>query len=152
MVDFHASMDTYNREHKTHYISLLEFAQDIYDKYKSVSRVGRVLCISASTIQVRFTRIGVKFLPKGHRGVSGKLTTLLSLDTSNRTLSELAKMSGLSESYIKTALKKNHKVYKKTKPYKWYRRIPGSTMSKTGLKANGFLRSKPLFLGDLNVR
>lgn len=113
MIDLHASMDAYNREHKTHYISLLEFAQDIYDKYKSVSRVGRVLCISASTIQVRFTRVGVKFLPKGHRGVSGRLTTLLSLDTSNRTLSELAKMSGLSESYIRTVLGKYHKTYKK---------------------------------------
>ena len=126
MIDLHAAMDTYNREHKTHYISLLEFAQDVYDKYKSVSRVGKVLCISASTIHAHFTRVGVKFLPKGHRGVSGRLATLLSLDTSNKTLSELARVSGLSESYIKTVLGKHHKACKKNKSCKWYRRVPGS--------------------------
>ena len=131
MVDFHASMEAYNREHKTDYISLLEFAQDIYDKYKSISRVGNVLRVSPSAVHTYFTRIGVSFLPKGHRGASGKLTTLLSLDTSTKTLSELAKLSGLSKSYIKTVLKKQYKVYKKTKSCKWYRRVPGKTQDTT---------------------
>lgn len=126
MVDFHASMEAYNRKYGTDYVTILDFAQDIYDKCHTIFNVGCLLSISPSAVHTYFTRIGVKFLPKGHRGMSNKLAALIMLDTRNKTLDELAHITGLSKSYIKTVLGKHHKVYKKTKSCKWYRRVPGS--------------------------
>lgn len=152
MIDLHAAMETYNREHKTNYVTILEFAQDVYDKYQSIVRVGWALCISASAVHTSFTQIGVKFKPKGHRGTSGRLNTLLSSNTCNMTLDELVKVSDLSKSYIKTVLKKHHRTYKKDEPYKWNRRVVGHNMSKIDLEAHGFLRSKAAYRGDTGVR
>lgn len=152
MLDLEGTMRTYNREYHANYTCILDFCQDIYNRYQSCSRVGRVLYISRSAIYNNFKKIGVVFLPKGCRGISKRLAVLLDLNTEDMTLDEIIRTTGLSKSYIKAVFIKYRMTYKPTEAQiHWNRRVPGHNMTKVELKIQGFLRSKPLFKGDKNV-
>ena len=113
MIDLHASMITWSRNHHADFISLPEFCQYVYDLYGSVFRVGEALSYSHSTVYVYFKRLGVKMLPKGCRFPPKKLRVLLKLKTEDMTLKEIARATGYVPSYCQKQLRKYKIAYKK---------------------------------------
>ena len=153
MIDLHSSMLAYNKKHKTDFVGILDFCQFMYDKHKSVFRVGQELFYSHSTVYVYFKRLGVKMLPRGYKKPSPKFIALCALNTEFMTLAYIADMVHFSKSYIKAVLKKQHRTYlNTTERVRWNRRIIGNNMSNSELKKHGFLRSKPVKKGNYHVQ
>ena len=101
MIDWPACINAYNRDHKTLFKTRKKIIGYLYEKLKSYDKVGAVLYVSGSSIQIAMQEDKIEHLPKGHRFPSKKTALIMKYIAPDKTAEKIAKEVGCSASHVR---------------------------------------------------
>lgn len=113
-IDWPWLLEGYNRIKKTSHKTVTEMLTSLYAEEKTLVRAGKVLGPSSQTIRDKMKELNIPRLPKGHRGKSKCIRTIIALgDVSQMTAMQVAKAIDFSRSYVTVCLQKEGILYRR---------------------------------------
>ena len=110
-IDWDDVMSGCNYFKKTTFKTPAEMLEKLYDETGSVNRMEDILGPSHATILKKMKSLGIKRLPKGHRGHTKMQDKYRSLDNpENMTIKEIAQVLGCTDSHVHN-LRKSIKMW-----------------------------------------